>query len=90
MANLCIIQTYQSFFKKWSERHRARAAGVEQHRDLSGGGGDQDDEAGQELGGVAEKQNLKELGDVTSGMASTVIHIFLQSIFDSFADPASR
>ena len=38
----------------------------------------------------AEKENLKEMGDVTSGMASTVIHIFLQSIFDSFADPASR
>ena len=32
----------------------------------------------------AEKENLKEMGDVTSGMASTVIQIFLQSILDSF------
>ena len=36
----------------------------------------------------AEKENLKELGDVTSGMASTVIQIFLQSIFDSFVHPS--
>eukprot|EP00092_Neocalanus_flemingeri_P037508 GFUD01040842.1.p1 GENE.GFUD01040842.1~~GFUD01040842.1.p1 ORF type:complete len:1343 (-),score=395.27 GFUD01040842.1:539-3985(-) len=32
----------------------------------------------------AEKENLKEMGDVTSGMASTVIQIFLPSILDSF------
>ena len=62
MANLCIIQTYQSFFRKWSERHRARAAGVEQHRDLSGGGGDQDDEAGQELGGVRREGEPEGVG----------------------------
>ena len=36
----------------------------------------------------AEKENLKELGDVTSGMASTVIQIFLQSILDSFVHPS--
>ena len=29
--------------------HRTRAAGAEQHRDLLGGGGDQDDAVGQEL-----------------------------------------
>ena len=49
MANLCIIQTYQSFYRKWSEGHWACVAGAEQLRDLLGGGGDQDDEAGQEL-----------------------------------------
>jgi len=32
----------------------------------------------------ADKENLKEMGDVTSGMASTVIQIFLPSILDSF------
>ena len=36
----------------------------------------------------AEKENLKEMGDVTSGMASTVIQIFLQSILDSFIHPS--
>lgn len=36
----------------------------------------------------AEKENLKEMGDVTSGMASTVIQIFLQSILDSFVHPS--
>ena len=40
------------------------------------------------MGGVAEKQNLNELGDVTSGMASTVIQILFQSIFDSFVHPS--
>jgi len=32
----------------------------------------------------ADKENLKEMGDVTSGMASTVIQIFLPSVLDSF------
>merc|ERR1719297_587818 len=32
----------------------------------------------------AEKENLKEMGDVTSGMASTVIQVFLSSVLDSF------
>ena len=36
----------------------------------------------------AEKEDLKEMGDVTSGMASTVIQIFLQSILDSFVHPS--
>ena len=36
----------------------------------------------------AEKENLKEMGDVNSGMASTVIQIFLQSILDSFIHPS--
>ena len=35
-----------------------------------------------------EKENLKEMGDVTSGMASTVIQIFLSSILDSFIHPS--
>merc|ERR1712241_354668 len=34
------------------------------------------------------KENLKEMGDVSSGMASTVIQIFLQSILDSFIHPS--
>jgi len=32
----------------------------------------------------ADKENLKEMGDVTSGMASTVIQVFLNSVLDSF------
>jgi len=32
----------------------------------------------------ADKENLKEMGDVTSGMASTVIQVFLSSVLDSF------
>ena len=36
----------------------------------------------------AEKENLKELGDVTSGLASTAIQILFQSIFDSFVHPS--
>ena len=36
----------------------------------------------------AEKENLKEMGDVTSGMASTVIQVFLSSILDSFVHPS--
>ena len=36
----------------------------------------------------SEKENLKEMGDVTSGMASTVIQIFLSSILDSFIHPS--
>merc|ERR1719384_467138 len=37
-----------------------------------------------------EKENLKEMGDVTSGMASTVIQIFLSSILDSFIHPSVK
>ena len=36
----------------------------------------------------AEKENLKEMGDVTSGMASTVIQVFLSSILESFIHPS--
>ena len=32
----------------------------------------------------AEKENLKEMGDVTSGMASTVIQVYLRSVLDSY------
>ena len=32
----------------------------------------------------ADNENLKEMGDGTSGMASTVIQVFLNSVLDSF------
>lgn len=35
----------------------------------------------------AEKENLKEMGDVTSGMASTVIQVYLRAVLDSFIHP---
>ena len=35
-----------------------------------------------------EKENLKEMGDVSSGMASTVIQIYLSSVLDSFIHPS--
>ena len=38
----------------------------------------------------AEKENLKEMGDVTSGMASTVIQIFLSSVLESFIHPSVK
>ena len=34
------------------------------------------------------KENLKEMGDVSSGMASTVIQIYLASVLDSFIHPS--
>ena len=34
------------------------------------------------------KENLKEMGDVSSGMASTVIQIYLSSVLDSFIHPS--
>ena len=37
-----------------------------------------------------EKENLKEMGDVTSGMASTVIQIFLSSVLESFVHPSVK
>ena len=37
-----------------------------------------------------EQENLKEMGDVTSGMASTVIQIFLSSILESFIHPSVK
>ena len=35
-----------------------------------------------------EKENLKEMGDVSSGMASTIIQIYLSSVLDSFIHPS--
>jgi cohesin loading factor subunit SCC2 len=35
----------------------------------------------------ADTENLKEMGDVTSGMASTVIQVYLKSVLDSFVHP---
>ena len=35
----------------------------------------------------SKKENLKEMGDVTSGMASTVIQVYLKSVLDSFIHP---
>lgn len=34
-----------------------------------------------------QKEDLKEMGDVTSGMASTVIQVYLKSVLDSFINP---
>ena len=36
---------------------------------------------------VQEKENLKEMGDVSSGMASTVIQVYLKAILESFLHP---
>ena len=36
----------------------------------------------------SKKENLKEMGDVSSGMASTVIQVYLKSILDSFVHPS--
>ena len=36
------------------------------------------------------KENLKEMGDVSSGMASTVIQIYLSSVLDSFIHPSVK
>ena len=35
----------------------------------------------------SKKENLKEMGDVSSGMASTVIQVYLKAILDSFIHP---
>ena len=34
----------------------------------------------------AKEENLKEMGDVTSGMASTVIQLYLKQVLASFLD----
>lgn len=41
---------------------------------------------------TSKKENLKEMGDVTSGMASTVIQLYLKPILDCFihASPSVR
>ena len=36
----------------------------------------------------SEKENLKEMGDVSSGMASTVVQLFLSSVLESFIHPS--
>lgn len=33
---------------------------------------------------MSKKENLKEMGDVSSGMASTVIQLYLKGILNSF------
>lgn len=38
---------------------------------------------------MAKQENLKEMGDVTSGMASTVIQVFLKDTLESFIHPHS-
>ena len=37
-----------------------------------------------------EKENLKEMGDVSSGMASTVIQVYLKAILESFLHPKAE
>lgn len=38
----------------------------------------------QEWAKMSKSENLKEMGDVTSGMASTVIQLYLKEIMDAF------
>ncbi|KAF6211182.1 hypothetical protein GE061_014297 [Apolygus lucorum] len=38
---------------------------------------------------MSKQENLKEMGDVTSGMASTVIQVFLKDTLESFIHPHS-
>ena len=38
---------------------------------------------------TSKKENLKEMGDVTSGMASTVIQLYLKPILDCFINASS-
>ncbi|XP_034230674.1 nipped-B-like protein [Thrips palmi] len=41
----------------------------------------------QEWAKMSKSENLKEMGDVTSGMASTVIQLYLKEIMDAFLNP---
>ncbi|CAH1393670.1 unnamed protein product [Nezara viridula] len=41
----------------------------------------------QEWAKLSKRENLKEMGDVTSGMASTVIQIYLREILEAFLHP---
>ncbi|XP_059489671.1 nipped-B-like protein isoform X2 [Neocloeon triangulifer] len=41
----------------------------------------------QEWAKMSKKENLKEMGDVSSGMASTVIQIYLKDVLDAFLHP---
>ena len=36
---------------------------------------------------LKEKENLKEMGDVSSGMASTVIQVYLKAVMESYLHP---
>jgi hypothetical protein len=36
---------------------------------------------------LSKQENLKEMGDVSSGMASTVIQLYLKEILESFLHP---
>ena len=36
---------------------------------------------------MSKQENLKEMGDVSSGMASTVIQLYLKEILESFLHP---
>lgn len=50
-------------------------SGVDRHCNVS---------AGSKL---SKQENLKEMGDVSSGMASTVIQLYLKEILESFVHP---
>lgn len=39
---------------------------------------------------MSKKENLKEMGDVSSGMASTVIQLYLKGILNSFLHPSIK
>lgn len=41
----------------------------------------------QEWAKMSKRENLKEMGDVTSGMASTVIQLYLKEILEAFLHP---
>lgn len=41
----------------------------------------------QEWSKLSKQENLKEMGDVTSGMASTVIQLYLKEIMEAFLHP---
>lgn len=36
---------------------------------------------------LSKQENLKEMGDVSSGMASTIIQVYLKEILESFLNP---
>lgn len=37
---------------------------------------------------LSQQENLKEMGDVSSGMASTVIQLYLKEILEAFLHPS--
>ena len=38
---------------------------------------------------LCKKENLKEMNDVSSGMASTIIQLYLKDVLESFLHPSS-